>query len=182
VKALPLRWRRLGLPAVGAVAWALLALAASALLVLQWMPQWQAETDHALQAARTLQQQQRQQTAAAPVGTAAWLAWRGTLPAAATRQEHLADLLALAVRHGVAVPRSEQRIEALAELGLERYRVQMPASGGYAELRAFVEAALLAQPALSLDRLRLQRSAGAATQVEADLQWSLHLRADGVEP
>jgi hypothetical protein len=182
MRPLPVPWRRLGLPAGAAAAGALLALVASALLVAWWVPQWQVETAQALQAAHGLQQQQRRQAAAAPAGAPPWLAWRGTLPSAATRQEHLADLLALALRHGVTVARSEQRIEPLADLGLERYRVLMPASASYADLRAFVEAALLAQPALSLDRLRLQRSAGSTTLVEADLQWSLHLHADGVEP
>ena len=52
----------------------------------------------------------------------------------------------------------------------------MPLQGSYAQIRGFIGAALLKDPALSLDSLKLRRANPQATVVDAELVWSLHSR------
>jgi len=115
------------------------------------------------------------QAAQAPTTQAQW--WQA-LPAAAERQQRLADLLEMGLRLGLVSARTEHRLSVDAAAGLERLRVSMPVSGGYAQLRQFIAAALQHDAALSLDGLKLRRATPQAAELEAELQWSLHSRAD----
>jgi hypothetical protein len=171
---------------LGPAAWVALALLAlTAVLALGLTPAWRAQAEAATAEADTLQRQlqhqlQRARTADRNRPAARSVSdMRATLPEATLRQELLADLLALALRHGVSVAGTELRVEIDAALGIERYRIVMPARGGYAELRSFIDNALLSQPALSLDDLQLQRRSATQGEIEAQLQWSLHLRRAG---
>ncbi|MBV8603425.1 MAG: hypothetical protein JO224_01950 [Pelomonas sp.] len=172
--------RRFGWPgAVGLVA--LLATAACAAVAQRWDAQTAAQQDRADALRRELHAAQLAQRVApraadalTPQDPQTWLA---ELPAAARRQERLADLLELAIRNGLASPRTDYRLSVDAGIGVEHLRVNMPITGHYAQLRAFVEAALAHDPALSLDSLRLQRNGPQNDQVDAELVWSLHGRA-----
>lgn len=170
MKAVLQRWHgALGLPGWAGVA--ALLLAGLALLLAQ---RWDARAS-ALQAeARALRAQARPAVAATvvPVSSPQWLA---TLPGAAERQQRLADLLELGIRLGLDGARTEHRLTTSE--GLERLRVTMPVSGSYAQLRRFIAAALAHDPALSLDAVKLRRASPLATEVDAELQWSLHGRA-----
>lgn len=155
---------------------ALLLAAAPGLLAQRWDTQaarLQAEVDG-------LRQQLRAQRAGSTsVAPATPQQWQQALPAGALRQQRLADLLELGLRQGLASARTEHRLSVDAGSGLERLRVSMPLSGGYAQLRGFIAAALLQDPALSLDSLKLRRASPLATELEADLVWSLHGRSEG---
>lgn len=111
----------------------------------------------------------------APATQAQW--WQA-LPAATERQQRLADLLEMGLRLGLLSARTEHRLSVDAAAGLERLRVSMPVTGGYAQVRQFIAAALQHDAALSLDGLKLRRASPQAPEVEAELQWSLHSRAD----
>lgn len=104
--------------------------------------------------------------------------WQANLPPAAERQQRLADLLEMGLRAGLASSRTEHRLTVDAASGLERLRISMPVSGGYAQLRRFIGAALAHDPALSLDSLKLRRTTPVAAEVEAELVWSLHSRIE----
>jgi Tfp pilus assembly protein PilO len=104
--------------------------------------------------------------------------WQQALPSAEARQQRLADLLEIGLRMGMVSARTEHRLTVDAGAGLERLRVSMPLTGGYAQLRAFIDAALRHDPALSLDALKLRRSNPNAAELEAELVWSLHGRID----
>jgi len=106
-------------------------------------------------------------------------AWLAALPPAAQRQERLADLLELAIKNGLVSARTDYHLSVDAGLGLEHLRVNMPVSGHYPQLRAFIEAALAHDPGLSLDSLKLQRATPQSDQVDAELTWSLHARTGG---
>jgi hypothetical protein len=101
--------------------------------------------------------------------------WQAALPAASERQQRLADLLELSLRLDLNGARTEHRLST-AE-GLERLRVTMPVTGSYAQLRRLISAALEHDPALSLDSIKLRRVSPMSTDVDAELQWSLHGRA-----
>ncbi|MEJ6007979.1 GspMb/PilO family protein [Paucibacter sp. AS339] len=168
----------LGLP--GVLGLAGLVLAAALLLLSQHWDQrgaqLQAEADGISSRLRA-QRAAGVQAAQAPVTPAQWQA---ALPSAALRQQRLADLLEIALRQGLVSSRTEHRLSVDAAAGLERLRVSMPVSGGYAQLRSFIEAALRHDPALSLDALKLRRVGPNAAEVEADLSWSLHGRGEAV--
>lgn len=104
--------------------------------------------------------------------------WQRALPSAEARQQRLADLLEIGLRSGLVSARTEHRLTVDPGAGLERLRVSMPLTGGYAQLRAFIDAALRHDPALSLDALKLRRNNPSAPELEAELTWSLHGRID----
>jgi hypothetical protein len=176
---LKLRLKSLGWP--GLLGLAALLLAAACLLTGQ---SWAAQAAQLQAEADGLERQMRSQRAAgllnkgpvAPPATAQQ--WQLALPSAELRQQRLADLLEIATRMGLAGARTEHRLSVDAAAGLERLRVSMPLTGGYAQLRAFIAAALNHDPALSLDALKLRRASPNAQELEADLAWSLHARID----
>lgn len=101
--------------------------------------------------------------------------WQAALPSPRDRQQRLADLLELGLRLDLSGVRTEHRLSTSE--GLERLRVTMPLTGSYAQLRRFIGAALAHDPALSLDAVKLRRVSPLSSDVEAELQWSLHGRA-----
>ena len=105
-----------------------------------------------------------------------------TLPDASTRQPRVAALLALAAEAGVAVRSAEFKVVREPGAAQLQYTVTLPVSGPYAAVRGFIEAALRADAALSLDRLQLRRTSVAATVTDAELVWSLHMRIGPAAP
>ena len=164
----------LGVPGIAGAVAVLLAVA-MLLLAHGWDVQaarWQTEAD----ALRISLRAQRATTVEAPPATPQQ--WQANLPPAAERQQRLADLLEMGLRAGLASSRTEHRLTVDAASGLERLRISMPVSGGYAQLRRFIGAALAHDPALSLDSLKLRRTTPVAAEVEAELVWSLHSRIE----
>lgn len=161
--------KALGWPGLAGLA--ALVLAAVAIVFGQ---RWDAQSE-ALQAeAQALRSKARPAVAAAsaPISVQQWQA---SLPPSSDRQQRLADLLELSIRLELNGARTEHRL-ATAE-GLERLRVTMPLTGSYAQIRRFIGAALAHDPALSLDSVKLRRVSPMATDLDAELQWSLHGRA-----
>ncbi|MFG6485303.1 GspMb/PilO family protein [Roseateles sp. BYS78W] len=160
--------KSLGWPGLAGVA--ALVLAAVAIVLGQ---RWDAQAA-ALQAeAHALRAKARPATATvAPVSVQQWQA---ALPAAGERQQRLADLLELSIRLELNGARTEHRLSTTE--GLERLRVTMPVTGSYAQVRRLISAALAHDPALSLDSIKLRRVSPMSTDVDAELQWSLHGRA-----
>lgn len=101
--------------------------------------------------------------------------WQATLPSSRDRQQRLADLIEMSIRLELNGTRTEHRLSTSE--GLERLRVTMPLTGRYAQVRRFIAAALEHDPALSLDAVKLRRANPTSTDVDAELQWSLHGRA-----
>ncbi|WP_457420185.1 hypothetical protein [Roseateles sp. P5_E7] len=166
---LPALFRKLGGPGLAGLA-ALLLAAVALVLGQRWDTQ-----SAALQAeARALRAKARP-VAMAPAVPVSVQQWQANLPAAAQRQQRLADLLELSIRLDLNGARTEHRL-ATSE-GLERLRVTMPVTGSYAQVRRFIGAALEHDPALSLDSIKLRRLSPMSAEVDAELQWSLHGRA-----
>ncbi|MDM4767020.1 hypothetical protein [Pelomonas sp. SE-A7] len=159
-----------------------LCLLISAVLAWGLAPRWDSKTAQLeadigkLQQRLRVEQARGQQAAAVELSGPAWLQ---SLPTAELRQQRLADLLDLGLRQGLVAARTEHRLTSDALSGLERLRITMPLNGTYAQLRAYIEAALLKDPALSLDGLKLRRASAQTAEMEAELQWSLHSRLAG---
>jgi len=101
--------------------------------------------------------------------------WQAALPPSSDRQQRLADLIEMSIRLELNGTRTEHRLSTSE--GLERLRVTMPLTGRYAQIRRFISAALEHDPALSLDAIKLRRVNPMSTDIDAELQWSLHGRA-----
>jgi len=169
VKQLKAFFKALGWPGVAGLA--ALLLAAVAIVMGQ---RWDSRAA-ALQAEAKQLRAKAQPAAAAASAPLSVQQWQASLPPSSDRQQRLADLLELAIRLDLNGARTEHRLST-AE-GLERLRVTMPLTGSYAQVRRFVSAALAHDPALSLDSIKLRRVSPMATDVDAELQWSLHGRA-----
>lgn len=156
------RWqahvRRWGWPLPAAAA----ALVAASLLAFVATPRWEADADTLRAEVRALRQAPR--PAAAPYDD-----W----PPAQRSSDRIASLQEAALREGVQVRRSQQRLEAVSGQPLQVLRLQQAAAGRYGELRQHLAQVLATDPALGLERLRLQRPDAATPQLEADLQWVL---------
>ncbi|MDR7272919.1 hypothetical protein J2X20_005604 [Pelomonas saccharophila] len=161
--------KALGWP--GLVGLAALALAVAAVVLGQ---RWDAQATRLQAEARELRAKARPAAvaASAPISVQQWQA---ELPTSGNRQQRLADLLEMSIRLDLVGARTEHRLSTSE--GLERLRVTMPVTGSYAQLRRFIGAALEHDPALSLDAIKLRRVSPMSTDVDAELQWSLHGRA-----
>ncbi|HEY1092155.1 MAG TPA: hypothetical protein VGE47_13765 [Burkholderiaceae bacterium] len=160
----------------------LMALLLAAPLALWLAPRWDAQAQALHAEADQTQARWRREKAAGLASSASASAraaptqaqWRASLPAAGSQQERLADLLDIGLRQGLVAARTEHRLSRDAASGIERLRITMPLNGKYAQLRAYIDAALLHDPGLSLDAIKLRRANAQSAEVEAELQWSLY--------
>lgn len=157
--------------------WAGLAmLAAAAALALGSTPRWQART-----AARLAELQRPSQASGAERGHETPLApaqpAAPLLPDSAASPRRARALGALASRLGLSVLQTREQLDTAGHLLLTQ-----SGQATYPALRGFVERALAADPALALDRLRLQRSDPVGAEVGFELQWTLLHRAAPAPP
>lgn len=149
-----------------------LLLLAVAVLVGAWVsPRWRAEAEaahaqhraaHARSADEATKRGERQQAAAALAQQR--LPW----PEAAASPRRAAALDRLARRQGLQLQQVRQQLDAA-----QHWQVAMVGSAPYGDIRRFVERALASDPALALDRLRLQRDDVEAEALRFEMQWSL---------
>ncbi len=167
-------WRRWRWPGVIGLA----CLAAAAWVHVMVLPEMREQQVRAggdlAQAERQAERRRQAGTSTAPLAPSQ--RFRAGFPPAGERHDRLAALVSLAALHGMPAPRIDLRW--LAGEPLARYEITMSVLAGYADLRAFMAAALASDPALSLEALQLRRTDAAAPQVEAELRWSLYLRDD----
>jgi hypothetical protein len=148
-----------------------LLLGLAGLLAAGLAPQWRGQAEAARAEARAAGLNsarlaaRRAQQDAAP-GDQAGL--RRPWPEAAASPRRAVALDTLARRQGLQLQQVRQQLDAAQQL-----QVAMVGSGSYAAIRRFVERALAADPALALDRLRLQRDDAEAETLRFELQWSL---------
>lgn len=113
------------------------------------------------------------------------VAGQGGLPAGHERDARVARLLARAAKEGLVVGGLLQTAAEATSPGrtadataVQWHTVSLPLRGSYAQIRAFLAAALAADPALALDAVLLQREAGSAPdELRADTRWGFAQRA-----
>lgn len=88
--------------------------------------------------------------------------------------EWLAKLHVIARAEGLE-PRSADYRLAESRQRLDRYQISLPVSGGYAQIRAFLENALADCPVLSLDQVAFRRRSANEPRVDAEIVLTLHL-------
>lgn len=89
------------------------------------------------------------------------------------REEWLATLHTMAGSAGLELRSGEYRL-ADSRQRIERYRVTLPVTGSYAQLRVFLREALAAIPVLSLDQVSFRRRAAGDARIEAEIVFTLH--------
>ena len=159
-----------------------LALLSALMLGAVLAPRWQAQAQAQEQATQSDRRAAAAVAVAAavtapsnrPVGSrqAMWADW----PGAERTPERSAALLQLARRHGLTVQRAREQADPAGH-----FQLGLSGQASYPALRSFVAAALAADPALVLDRLRLQRAAPAVAELDVDMQWTLLQRAAGAD-
>lgn len=97
-------------------------------------------------------------------------------PPPAAIPDELARLFRIAEEQRLQLLQGDYRLEKQGEL-LQVYRVSLPLRGSYAQVRAFIAAALNAMPYLSLDSIRFERQRVGDASVETQVKFSLFLSA-----
>jgi hypothetical protein len=86
----------------------------------------------------------------------------------------LAKLYAIAEKSGVSLRLAEYRL-APGPGRLDRYEIALPLAGDYAQIRAFLENALIEIPVLSLDQVNFRRKRTNDLTVETEVRLTLHV-------
>jgi len=86
----------------------------------------------------------------------------------------LAKLYAIAEKSGVTLRMAEYQL-VKGPGKLDRYEISLPLTGDYAQVRAFLENALLEIPVLSLDQLSFRRKRTNDPAVETSVRLTLHV-------
>jgi hypothetical protein len=90
-----------------------------------------------------------------------------------TPTDWLAKFHAAATSTGLLAPTAEYKVIESGKR-LERYQIAVPVTGSYAEICHFIAAVLNDVPVLSLDQVRLRRTRGSTSRVDAELVFSLY--------
>jgi len=86
----------------------------------------------------------------------------------------LARLHSIGSAAGVELQSADYRMQETGTV-IERYEIALPVTGSYAQIRTFLEKALVEIPVLSLDQVNFRRGRANDDTVQADLRFTLHL-------
>ena len=120
------------------------------------------------------QRRPRNIVAVAEGPVAQYRAYEARLPRAEAAVEMASRIYQAGTNNGIALPTGEYRLERMPDDRLLRYRINLPVSGSYPQIRAFVLEVLRTVPAAALDDIQLRRDA-TGSQLEARVRFSLYL-------
>ena len=98
-------------------------------------------------------------------------------PAEGQMVEVLARLHEAAPRRNLSLPQGDYRLVGGTLQPLMRYEIVLPVKGNYQDVRGYVSDVLMAQPGMALDALTLTRENNARVGVDAELHFTLYVRA-----
>lgn len=98
-----------------------------------------------------------------------------SLPAQEEATDAINRIYAAAAAEGVTLARGEYALEIDPETRLARYQMLLPVRGGYLQLRRFLNGALVAVPALSLEDIDFQRKQISDGELEGRVRMALYL-------
>lgn len=97
---------------------------------------------------------------------------RGELPAI------VAGVVREAEKAGLALESGQYELQPGQSGRIERYQLTFPVKGAYPQVRAFIDGALVAVPAMAMDSLRLEREGIAHGGVSADVSFVIYARSE----
>jgi hypothetical protein len=98
--------------------------------------------------------------------------YESRLPPLGTSADWAGRIYRIGLANGLLLPSGDYRLESKADERVLRYRMTLPVSGSYPQVRDFVLEVLRDVPSAALDDIQLRREAGGA-RVEARIRLSL---------
>jgi hypothetical protein len=134
---------------------------------------------HELQAQRAAAERLRSRSPYRPVSTDnradELRRFQGLFPSVENLADEVEHVYSLARNAGLELQQGEYRLETRRP-GLAAYRLALPISGTYPQIRNFIDAVLGEIPTASVDALRFERKKVAESQLEAQVRFTLHVR------
>jgi hypothetical protein len=157
----------------------LLAAAAAAVLYLQLTPRLERER-------ATLAQRQAARVAAASLSRSSKpidaqdsaQAFVDSLPSSRLRSRDVAVILDAAKASNLVIERADYAVQQDPGVPITRLRASIPVKGSYGDIRALTTQVLNKLPHAALESMQLERPNAAATQLDAQLQFSLLYRTE----
>ena len=131
----------------------------------------QAQLDKALSQGRASDARQARDSAPAAKLDALY----GFLRSGGQPTQWLEKLNAVASSSGVQLRAADYRMQQGGAGRIERYEITLPLSGGYAQIRGFLQKALEEIPVMSLDQVNFKRTGPSDPLVQAEAHLTLHL-------
>jgi len=98
-----------------------------------------------------------------------------SLPAGAAVPQWLGRIRNAAVQSGLTLRSADYKLERTADSAILRYRITLPLSGSYAQVRSFVATVLSEVPALSVDDVQLKREGTSPRTLDARIRLTLFI-------
>ncbi|HEY4373035.1 MAG TPA: hypothetical protein VGN52_13985 [Burkholderiales bacterium] len=132
------------------------------------------------QEVRAAREQARRRPVAAPPPTTdeQLRAFVGRFPPRTQIGAALDNFSRLATAHQLLLPTGDYKFTESKNLHVSRYELHFPVRGSYAQVYGLIAAALNAMPNLSLDEIAIKRESRQATEIEAQLRFSLYLKQE----
>jgi len=109
-------------------------------------------------------------------------AFHAYLPAHDTIPEQLKELLEVAQKSGVTLAKADYKPQEDGNTAFLRYQISLPVKAEYAQLQAFIIAALQALPTLTLDSVLFKREQIEASEIDARIQFILLVKKPEARP
>lgn len=101
----------------------------------------------------------------------------GDLPSREDLPALMGQIVAVSTETGVSLEEGNYELATVGRSGLiDRYELKFPVSGTYPQVRSFIDQALVAVPAMSLDGLSLERDVIGERLVTAELDFAVFVR------
>lgn len=100
------------------------------------------------------------------------------LPRTASVPQWLGRIRAAAQAQGLALRSGDYKLERAADAPYLRYRINLPLSGSYSQIRGFIGAVLTDVPALAVDDVQLRREGASGRLLDGRVRLSLFIAAD----
>lgn len=98
------------------------------------------------------------------------------LPPTSDIPDFLEKLFDMAFENEIYLDRVDYKYSQVPATSLVRYHVTLPISGGYKNMRQFINAVLKGMPSAALDNITFSREVTSNADVEANLQLSLYFK------
>ena len=98
-----------------------------------------------------------------------------SLPGRRDIPQIMGSIVTIAAASGIELARGSYEYAGPDGGAIGRYRMALPINGSYPQVRMFVENLLAAEPAISLDNMRIERDSVSNQVIAADLRFSVLL-------